>query len=270
MVIGFLIWAIAGETAPTSITDDKGNSYTTLASTNNSAAGGTTSGLIYFKFNITNGPTVITASWGATTVNFPQTSWDEYSGTDRFGGYNILFQQTPGTSTNAISTGNFSVASGDELWAASFSIIGNLTITVGTGFTQLVHDLGADWGYTAEQMSSSVTGTTTCTFTDSTHGAADEYITGGVSLKSPKIPPSSGGIFQPKDLEHAEAWLAKAQAALRATTDPSQIQALQEQVTRWQAMVTVLQASQKLGIDAVATRAGLIFSSPVEPSTRED
>jgi len=108
---------LGSTTAPTSITDDKGNTYTARQSAVSSSDGNTGTGAnrawIYDSIGVTNGPQTITATWAAATTSLLMaweesgiTAYDTSSNNPLVGGTAISTSLTL-TQTNDRVFGNF-------------------------------------------------------------------------------------------------------------------------------------------------------------------
>jgi len=133
-VCGIVFWHNTAGTL-TSVTDNKGNTYTIVDSIQET--GGANSFLAsFYLVNVTGGPTALTANLGSATTGV-QISWDEYSGVSTsavLDGHHGQAQASPGTGTDAISSGSFTTAdNGDLIYCGSYSVSG--TSSAGTGFT---------------------------------------------------------------------------------------------------------------------------------------
>lgn len=174
-VVGFIVWQ--GSVAPTSIADDKGNSYAVIDVNLTSY-----SSLTFWCSNITNGPSVITATWAAS-VQFPQITASEYSNVKSLDAH-IFQSPVSGTATDAITSGNMTTAqNGDVIWGACFNSAGSLATSAGTGFTQRTKDTSAaNWGVISEDKTQTAAGTTAATFTSTV--STNAYAVYGVALSS--------------------------------------------------------------------------------------
>lgn len=175
LIVGMVIWQ--GSVQPTSITDDKGNSYTAI-----DFASGTYSTLTFWRGNITNGPTVITATWAAAAA-YPYVVASEYTNARSLDGHSAqAFPFSPGGGTDALTSGNFTTTiAGDVIWGMSFNPSDATSTIAGTGFTQRVVDPG-NWCVVGEDKPQSSAGTVAATFTAgvSTHS----YGISGVALST--------------------------------------------------------------------------------------
>jgi hypothetical protein len=141
-LVGVVSGGVGSGQTLTSITDDKGNTYTILDSSVATGAGFAT--YTFALGNITNGPSTITANWSASVNNWGL-AVDEFSGTlansnpiDNSGASHIgNFQTAPGTGANgATSTAITTVANGCAIWGATIDHSGTANnATAGTGFT---------------------------------------------------------------------------------------------------------------------------------------
>lgn len=172
-VVGMVVWQ--GSTAPTGITDDKGNSYAVLDYA--SAAYSTTT---FWLSNITNGPTVITATWAASTL-YPQVAASEYTNVKSLDGHSIQgFPFSPGGGTDALTSGNWvTTKAGDLIWGISFNPSDAAATVVGTGFTRRMIDSG-NWCLVGEDRTQASAGTVAATFTAGV--STNSYGIAGIAL----------------------------------------------------------------------------------------
>lgn len=149
-----------------SITDDKGNTYTTVDSITDD--GGTL--VSFYLANITNGPQTITATFN-TSTGFSYMGCDEYSNvalTSPLDAHSIQYQNSPGSGADGLSSNAATtLTNGDLVYGATIATSGN-TVTAGTGFTQRLQT--AD-GEASEDLIQSAAGNIAATFTTTTPNA---------------------------------------------------------------------------------------------------
>lgn len=186
----------ASSTTLTSVTDDKSNTYN--VETNITASGQTA--FAFSLGNITNGPTTITITLGASS-GFNSAVADEYSGAlaasdprDVHGGQT---QNTPGTGADAYTSGNFTTTTnGDLLYG--FTVTTNSATAIsnfvaGTGFTIRSRDTPAGLGDAlSEDRVQASAGSTAATFTDTTDTGTVVSITYLIAIK-----PAASVTYQP-------------------------------------------------------------------------
>lgn len=131
-------------TAVTSVTDDKGNSYNFYRVQD---AGNGQDTVVFWLGNITNAPTTITVNGPSSTVGFSHMELQEWSGVARISDPNDGFigqlQTTPGASADAcVSTSITTTADGDLIICFSGGSAANVGI-IGTGFTSIDNSVGA-------------------------------------------------------------------------------------------------------------------------------
>jgi len=204
-VCGWVSWGEGPTTTHlTSVTDDKGNTYTIsdrLGDGNNAQAGA-----MFFRGNITNGPTIITANFSPNQT-FLQIGADEYSGalaaTNPSDGHSVAAAvQTGSTATDFLSSGSFTTSvNGDLIYGVTMDTFGATLASAGTGYTQRqTNTIAVD--ATSEDKVQSTAGSVAATFT--TSNAGGRYITlavaiqptGGAVAKTPYTPwPQLGPIL---------------------------------------------------------------------------
>lgn len=135
-ICGFASWDTGTANAVcTSVDDDKGNTYNLETAVDDSPTGRV---VAFSRTNITNAPTVITAHFNLSP-DFRAILVDEFSGgstasSDERDGtaHGGLHQASPGTGTDAITSGTFTTAvNGDLLWGCSEG--GNTTAVASNG-----------------------------------------------------------------------------------------------------------------------------------------
>lgn len=141
IVVGFATVGSPNTADILSVTDNQGNSYTLIAAVGDATAG--QSFAMFYKVNITNGPTTITLHY-TSGLSSVVAFWDEFSGGSSgsaIDGSNSRVMATPGTGTDGVSTGGTFGASGDIIYGAAMEDAGpNTTFTVGTGFATATND----------------------------------------------------------------------------------------------------------------------------------
>lgn len=168
----------------TTITDNQGNTYTVtsniLDTTNNQRT-------IFFALgNITNAPTTITIN-GAGTNIFQEMVVDEFSGgdtaTNNRDGATGQFQATPGTGTDAITSGAIvTTQGGDLIWGAMSRQADATLPSVGTGFTAGTGATAAGYAMRSEFLTQGSAGSIAATFTQA---SASPTVTAVVAIKAP-------------------------------------------------------------------------------------
>lgn len=191
-VLGLVSWDLAGGITLSSVTDDKGNTYNLETSIDDTTNSGRTA--CFSRTNITNAPTVITATF-SSSIGFVGIIADEFSGTstassdERDGAaHGGQFQLSPGTGTDACTSGNFTTSvNGDLIWGATANTGGNVTPTTGTGFTTGTQSTWTDYRAASEYRTQTTAGAgTAATFTQASFGGGHETFL--IAIK-----PASGG-----------------------------------------------------------------------------
>jgi len=165
-------------TVLTGVTDDKGNTYN--IGTRIRDAGTGLSQQLFWRGNITNGPTVFTGTYSANIIAV-LTKVTEYSGaatlTDPSDGTTGQEQSPPPATTDAVTSTNITTTvANDLIWGVSSSMSGTLS-TVGTGFT----GRGNQANYLLVEDKNLVTaGTTAATYT---WGGSGNTITQVIAIK---------------------------------------------------------------------------------------
>lgn len=181
---GWVSWGSNTLTTLTSVTDDKGNTYTISDKFPDNA--NVQSGAMFFLGNITNGPTIITAHF-SPNQNFLQIGADEYSGvlaaTNPSDGHSVCAAvQTGSTATDFLSSGSFTTAvNGDLIYGVTMDTFNATLATAGTGYTQRQTST-AQSDTTSEDKVQSTAGSVAATFTTSSAGG--RYITLAVAIKA--------------------------------------------------------------------------------------
>ncbi len=174
-VLGAINYDLTGSVTVTSIDDDKGNTYNLEGPVDDSPDGGRS--YAFSRTNITNAPTVITAHLSAS-IGFVGIAADEFSGSsttssdERDGtAHGGQFQATPGTGTDAVTSGNFTTSTnGDLLYGVSFNNGAGNNPASGTGFTAGVAGSFPAYGFLSEYKTQATAGSgTATTFTAATN-----------------------------------------------------------------------------------------------------
>lgn len=167
-ICGFVAWDTTLANANcTSVTDDQGNTYNLETAVNDTPTG---RAVAFSRTNITNAPTVITANFDLSP-QFRVILVDEFSGAstassdERDGSaHGGQLQASPGTGTDAITSGTFTTTvNGDLLWGGGD---GGNTVTLasnGTSFstgTQHTTDYAKQTEYRTQATAGSGTAAT--------------------------------------------------------------------------------------------------------------
>lgn len=194
-VLGMVSWDSTGVTL-SSVTDDKGNTYALEATVTNVADGQNYAA--YSRTNITNAPITITANFSAG-VDFRAVTAEEFSGgstasTDERDGHTGQYQGTPGTGTDAVTSGNITTSvNGDLIWSGVGSRAADSSPAIGTSFTNgsgMQNNLRINTEYRTQSTAGSVAGTWT---QSPTPGGVSTFVialkpSGGVAAKTPYNP----------------------------------------------------------------------------------
>jgi len=158
-----IIW-LTDATALSSVTDGT-NTYTRVLDQGSGSGFARTT--VAYSVSVSGSPTVITANWGSA-VSDSQIGCTEIATVTALDGTGAAqIQVNPGTSTDAVTSGTFTAATGsDYLWGFSTNTNSPAALTgAGTGFTQLAQDSNtANWGFTLEGKVSG-SGSVAATFT---------------------------------------------------------------------------------------------------------
>lgn len=180
----------------TSITDDKGNTYTIV-----DKQLGTVSHRVLVTFycpNITNAPTVITANFANTPIDIG-IFVDEYSGiatSTPLDGHAIQAVNGPGTGTDALSSGSITTtASGDLIYGVGADLTGSADLIAGTGFTQRVHNSDTGSFVMTEDLIQSTAGAIAATFSFQIANNDDEITAVMAFSPPPAAPPSPSETY---------------------------------------------------------------------------
>lgn len=171
-VIGVIMW---GSTVNdlTSVTDDKGNTYTVKDTLLNLDGGSASS---FILGNITNGPKTVSANFSASVAN-DVIIISEFSGvaasSDPTDVHHAQTQARPGTGTDAISSGAATTTvNGDLIFGGAFDASGaNTTFTAGTSFTLGTTNSGLSRHAADEFRTQASAGSVSATFTGNQSGA---------------------------------------------------------------------------------------------------
>ena len=125
-------WAAASLTV--TCADNKSNSYTAVDQATDTSGGNFTWATFWLP-NITNGPQTITCTLASSTA-FVSVMADEFSGLGAavLDKHAILAFATPGTGTNAVTSGSVTTTASDFVYGPAVSVTGD-GLTFGTGFT---------------------------------------------------------------------------------------------------------------------------------------
>ena len=152
-VVGMVSFDVSTSTTLTSVTDDKGNTYSLETAITDA---GVQRVVAFSRSNITNGPTVVTANFGApnggVAIIVDEFSGCSTAGTDQRDGtaHGGQIQAAPGTGANAVSSGSFTTATGGDLvWSGTGSTdtADQAMGSVGTGFTTTGTSSGGSGGF---------------------------------------------------------------------------------------------------------------------------
>lgn len=138
LVCGVVTFHATNTTALANVTDNKGNVYTFYTVQH---AANLQCTALYWANNIVNAPTIVTANFSPAS-SFLRIAADEYSGIDTTVGAldgHLLSDSTPGTGTDAVTSGAITTtADGDLLYAATqdTNATGSQTIAAGTNFVK--------------------------------------------------------------------------------------------------------------------------------------
>jgi hypothetical protein len=186
-VCGWATWDYTSGITLSSVTDDKGNSYTvdTVIDPGNQIL------VSFVRGNITNSPTTVTVAISGA-AGFASSAIDEYTGvaalTDPRDGSAHQRQAAVATTTDAISTGLFTTTINmDLLYGVSLNVSDATTpINTGTGFT-LRNSITAPDIATSEDKIQTIAGSSSA-LTFSTTGSIN-VLTIGMALHPPSAAP---------------------------------------------------------------------------------
>src|SRR5437899_7329686 len=156
-----------------SVTDDKGNTYTVKDSLDD--AGDSIKWFDFSLGNITNAPITITVTFGSGSGNPFVLIADEYSGasavTDPTDGHAIVQRNGPGAGTDAITSSSITTtAAGDLIYSICFDTGSTPAPTAGTGFNSQASDTGGQNAVRSEDKTQSTAGSVNATFTSANGG----------------------------------------------------------------------------------------------------
>ncbi|MBI2023163.1 hypothetical protein HYT01_01190 [Candidatus Giovannonibacteria bacterium] len=183
-IVGAVTWGCAFADL-TSVTDNKGNSYT--LKTRAEDAGNTQSIQAFYAKNITGGAThTITANINGS-CSFRAIAVHEVSGVDTTApddGSNQQFQSAPGTGTNALTSGSFTTsANGDYIFSATQDTSANTAShTAGTtiSYTRVTNGSSADVDFASEWGTQTTAGSVAGTWTSNENNG---HVTAAIGLK---------------------------------------------------------------------------------------
>lgn len=180
-----------GSPSITSVVDNNSVSWLSAIATNVYGSGPEPFFTIYYLPNCEAGITSATVTYNGGTPGGTDLLIAEYSGiattTPLIATPVGQAQATPGTTTDAITSGSMSVAS--SVPAALIGIVlnaGDSDTVAGTGFTAR---LLADNNWMLEDKRITTTGSYAATATAPTHGAGDSYITFVLAFSEPFVAP---------------------------------------------------------------------------------
>jgi hypothetical protein len=177
-VMGAVTWG-ANSAALTSVTDDKGNSYTVVNNSYDSSH--VQSFATFYRLNITNAPVTITANFGSS-VAWRNIIVDEFSGiatSSALDGNAMNLQSTTSNVTDMMTSTNITTtANGDLIYGVNGSTGAGTVTSVGTGYTAAA--VSADTYYRAEYKVQTSAGSIAATFT---HTGTNSVLTGIMAFK---------------------------------------------------------------------------------------
>lgn len=178
------------------VTDDKGNTYNVEARILDTT--GNQQQYAFSRTNITNGPVTITATMNGIVANtFRAIQVDEFSGAstasadERDGAaHGGQFQATPGTGTDAISSGTFTTSTNEDLiWGGCVGPSTSTLASNGTSFSTGTQDTTLYSIQTEFRTQATAGSGTAATFTQA---AATQRVTYMIAIK-----PAAGGAAPP-------------------------------------------------------------------------
>jgi hypothetical protein len=154
--------------SPSSVIDDKSNTYNQVDVQNNNGLNNTTV-TTYQLLNITNGPKTITAAWAANAA-FPQILCDEWSGVSSLDRHGVSTLASPGSGSQASGPSVTTTANG-ELIVSMYQAGGNPAVpSAGTSYTLQNQDTNtSDWSASSESQVQSAAGSITATWTSNSN-----------------------------------------------------------------------------------------------------
>jgi hypothetical protein len=234
-IMGMIGYGLSGG-PPSSITDDKSNTYTITVTASDS--GGSDRGMAIFENHaVTSTPQTLTFTFPANGPYNARAAIDEYSNVGVLDKSAAGSQTNPGTGANAISSGSVTTtAKGDLIYGATedYIVSGTEIVTAGTGFT--LQQLAAAQGNMTVATESAIqgeNGAISATFTTNIGSAV--YLSGVMTFKpknfsvncAPPVPPPPQGSFfvatngidtQPGTFALPFLTLGQCQAAMRNST----------------------------------------------------
>jgi hypothetical protein len=181
--------------------DDQSNSYASVQTSNVNFGSGIYNIVALWKPAITNSPKTITCTF-STSVTYASLVADEVAGlgTPTLDQKAINPQSTPGTGSNAVTSGSVTTTAADFVYGFGVSVLGG-GFTHGTGFTS---EQGVASTFYTEWLNQGGAGATAATFTD---GAASDYTVTSVLAITPgnavaptnTVAPSISGMTQVGD-----------------------------------------------------------------------
>jgi hypothetical protein len=169
--------------APTSVTDDKGNSYTVMPTVVSSSA----TFSWFYKEGIANGPTTITANFNGTSA-YGEVALEEWSGVVTSAALdthaNNGAQINPGVGTDAVTV-TITTATDNCLILGIGAAGGNPTApNAGTGFTMGTQDtVTTDWAQCVEHRTQGTHGAIAVTMTATVSSGTTTYFLAGAAFK---------------------------------------------------------------------------------------
>lgn len=195
-VVGFVYDGAGSGQTVTSIVDDKGNHYnqsTTVIGQVDFSEQGT----LFWLGDITNGPTVITVTLSAAAGNWIIIA-EEWSGvkaaTDPSDGHTQQSQNTPGTTTDAITSGAITTTvNGDLVWGVSADVSSHsVAVSAGTGYTISTTYNASIATITSETKTQSAAGSVAATWTQAANDSVINFVValqpaGGGATRAPTL-----------------------------------------------------------------------------------
>ena len=169
LVCGFVTWGNDTTTLLTNVTDDKSNTYTIVRRTPTAGSGQTLAS--FYCANITNAPTIITATF-SSAIGYRGILFHEVNGVNTLDVETGQYQATPGTGTDAITSGAITTTSnGEYIIGGVVDSSGSQALpyyTAGTGYGK-VEEAGASGATNCctEDLIQSSAGSIAATFTQS-------------------------------------------------------------------------------------------------------
>lgn len=197
-VVGFVSWGSDTTSILTSVTDDKGNTYT-IVQRAGSTNSGTQSFASFYLLNITNAPTIITANFSSSQT-YRTIIVHEVSGLSALDQSAINVPASlPGTGTDALTSGSVTTtANGEYIVAGVYNPDTDRNLPMyaaGTGYTKR-EEVGSGTSdfenMASEDQIQATAGSIAGTFTDATF---NEYY--GVALMTFKTAGSNTSITSP-------------------------------------------------------------------------